>query len=146
MNLTHYRYGSPGHEFALSIGVARYVPRGVPRENWRRLGYFDVWMPLLAPSRELLAAFRKSEFDFPIFAQRYRKEMKSAEPQQVIALLAATCQVTPIRVGCFCKDDTRCHRSILVELIATAAQKLPPAAEPLRPFASPPCSMPEIED
>ena len=51
----------------------------------------------------------------------YRKEMAEPEPQQVIASLARLAQHTPLSVGCYCEDETRCNRSQLGALIRQAA-------------------------
>jgi uncharacterized protein YeaO (DUF488 family) len=34
-----------------------------------------------------------------------------------LALLAALSQTTSFSVGCYCEDETRCHRSILKALL-----------------------------
>lgn len=122
-HLCTYRYGEerkPGE--GLRIGAARYVPRGVRREDWQRKGSFDIWLPLLAPSPDLIAEFRHDHIPFAIFARRYRSEMKSRESEQVIDLLAGVSFFLPIRVGCFCEDESACHRSVLIKLIAAAAE------------------------
>jgi len=118
-----YRYGAdrrPGE--GLRIGAARFVPRGVRREDWQRKGYLDVWLPLLAPSAELVAEFRHGHIPFATFARRYRSEMKSRESSQVIEMLAAVSLFQPISAGCYCEDESVCHRSVLVKLIASAAE------------------------
>jgi uncharacterized protein YeaO (DUF488 family) len=122
--LTTYRYGSPrSRDELLRIGAARQVPRGVPREDWQRLGYFDVWMPLLAPSAELRKEYRGGALPFEEFAHRYRKEMTKRESRQVIELLAAMLPFQPISVGCYCEDESLCHRSVLRALIEEEARE-----------------------
>ncbi len=121
--VTLYRYGAPrSRDELVRIGVARQVPRGVKREDWQRLGYFDVHLPLLAPSAPLIKAFRGGEIPFETFEQRYRKEMKAREPRQVIELLAAMVAFEPVSLGCFCEDETRCHRTLLRTLIEETAR------------------------
>ncbi len=146
MSASTYRYGQSRQHGGLRIGVTRHVPRGVPRCEYSARGYFDVWFPTLAPSAALLADLRHGRVAFAVFARRYRAEMRRPEPRQAIQLLAAVGRAQPISLGCFCDDENRCHRAILKQLIDEAEGALPPLeARPAR-FASPACSMPEIED
>lgn len=117
--VTSYRYGSPRKPGeGLRIGSARHLPRGVKRIDWQRGNYFDTWLPLVAPTADLVAAFKREEIDFGTFARRYRAQMKAPEARHVIDLLAAVARRQPISVGCFCEDESLCHRSILRGLIA----------------------------
>jgi uncharacterized protein YeaO (DUF488 family) len=115
----------------LRIGTVRFPPRGVPKDEYQERNLFDVWLPVIAPSRELLRAFHDSGMTFPRFAERYRREMSKTAPRQVIKLLAEMAKATPISVGCHCADESRCHRSILGELIREAA-----GLSPLAPLAN----------
>jgi uncharacterized protein YeaO (DUF488 family) len=121
--LITYRYGSPrSRNELLRVGAAGQVPRGVHKEDWQRLGYFDVWMPLLAPSAELRKEYRGGKLSFEEFSCRYRKEMTRRESRQVIELLAAMLPFHPISIGCYCEDEALCHRSILRTLIEEEAK------------------------
>ncbi len=146
MQLDTYRYAETRRSGALRVGVTHFLPRGVRKQDYSRRDYFDVWLPLLSPSRDLLQAIHAEEITWAQFIRRYRAEMKRAEPRQVIRLVAAWAQRHPVSLGCFCADPAHCHRTILQQLVVAAAAELPPApAVPAR-FASPACSMPEIED
>jgi uncharacterized protein YeaO (DUF488 family) len=135
LRLTTYRLGAPRTKSeGLRLGTTRYLPRGIPKSDYARGGYFDVWLPLLAPSRELLAWYRdddRSAKEFfrryrnsaKEFFRRYRKEMSATDPRQTIALLAELAKRTPLAVGCYCEDETRCHRTALATLIREAAAK-----------------------
>jgi uncharacterized protein YeaO (DUF488 family) len=46
--------------------------------------------------------------------------MENMEPRQVIKLLAEITKRTPITICCYCEDEHRCHRSVLIELIRRA--------------------------
>ena len=146
--LNTYRYGSPrSKDEGLRIGSARQVPRGVRREDWRRKNYFDLWVPLVAPSLELVAEYRHEKISFQEFARRYQSEMKSPASRQAIQLLAIMMHYTPISLGCFCEDETRCHRSVLKKLVAAAAEspdlsfvRKAPATQRTGEFSSPACS------
>ena len=90
----------------LRIGAVRFVPRRKPKGSM-----FDVWLPELAPSKELL-----SERPYPL--RRYRAEMrKSVASMRLIALLAALSHETNLTIGCYCPDEESCHRSVLRELL-----------------------------
>jgi uncharacterized protein YeaO (DUF488 family) len=43
---------SPGE--GLRLGTVRRPPRGVPKSDFARLDYYDVWFPNLAPSATLV--------------------------------------------------------------------------------------------
>jgi uncharacterized protein YeaO (DUF488 family) len=87
--VTAYRYGSPRrHGEGLRIGSARHLPRGVKRTEWQHGNYFDTWLPLVAPTAELVTAFKHEQIDFRTFASRYRTQMKTPEARHVIDLLA----------------------------------------------------------
>lgn len=105
----------------LRIGTTRYLPRGVSKADYAALDYFDVYLPILAPSRDLLKWYRASEPSVQEFYRRYRREMKATDARQTIALLREVSLRTPIAVGCFCEDETRCHRTALAQLIASEA-------------------------
>lgn len=104
----------------LRIGTVRYLPRGVKTGDLARLGYFDVWLPILAPSRALLTQYKNSAMTDRTFFRRYRNEMKATDPRQVIRLLASLARHTPISICCYCEDEARCHRTVLAELILQA--------------------------
>ena len=122
IRLSTYRLGTAREEGeGLRVGTTRFLPRGVPKAEYARRGYFDVWLPLLAPSRELLAWYRDAERPVESFYRRYRKEMTATDPRQAILLLAEVTRRTPVAVGCYCEDESRCHRTALAGLIREAA-------------------------
>lgn len=123
------RLGSPRHpDEGLRIGTVRRPPRGVPRTDYARLDWFDVWFPTLAPSAEAmkLGQAAQTEADWDAFARRYRREMQAPEAAHALALLAAMSRLNALSVGCYCEDARRCHRSLLRDLlVAQGAQVLP---------------------
>jgi uncharacterized protein YeaO (DUF488 family) len=146
MSVHHYRYGEPPARPGLRIGVTRHLPRGVPKAEYATRGYFDVWLPLLAPSRELVSAYRDDRVTRAQFARRYRAELANPAARQAIRLLAAMAVHQPVHLGCFCADAGHCHRTLLQDLITAAAAELPPGTGAGATYASPACSMPEIVD
>ena len=118
LQLQSVRLGTPRKpDEGLRIGTVRYLPRGVRKKDLSQLNFFDVWLPVLAPSRSLLAEFRRSGIPTNTFFRRYRAEMKQPECQQLIQLLAKIASRTPLSIGCYCEHESRCHRSVLFRLI-----------------------------
>lgn len=107
----------------MRIGATRQVHRGIKSEDWQRKNYFDLWMPLLSPSAKLLEQHLHQGLPFNVFARRYRMEMKRRESWQVIELLATVSLFQSIGLGCFCEDEARCHRSVLLALVRDEAEK-----------------------
>ncbi len=119
--------GSPriSHE-GLRIGTVRRPPRGVPKSEFASRNYYDVWLPNLAPSEELLKAARsaKDEKAWRSFIKRYRSEMSRSENSRVLDLLAALSHQTNFSVGCYCNDEQHCHRSVLRQLLTERGASL----------------------
>ena len=114
------RLGSPRLEGeGLRIGTVRRPPRGVPKAEHSKRNFYDVWLPNLAPSEELLKLGRAvdEEKHWRTFARKYRAEMNQAEKRRLLDLLAAMSRQTNFSVGCYCADESRCHRSLLRELL-----------------------------
>lgn len=109
---------SPGE--GLRIGTVRRPPRGVPKADYARRDFYDVWLPNLAPSETLLkssAATPKDAAQWRRFERAYRKEMAVPEISRVLDTLAALSHHGDFSVGCYCLDAARCHRSILEDLL-----------------------------
>jgi len=115
---------SPGE--GLRVGTVRRPPRGVPKAEYASRDLYDVWLPELAPSEELLKRARPAEDErsWRSFARRYRAEMKQPERRHLLDLLAALSRQTELAVGCYCADERRCHRSILRELLAERGARI----------------------
>jgi uncharacterized protein YeaO (DUF488 family) len=103
----------------LRIGTVRRPPRGVPKSKFSEQNWYDVWFPNLAPSVETMKMAQKAETpaQWKAFDRRYRAEMKAPGPKHDLALLAALSHHTNFSVGCYCEDESHCHRSILRELL-----------------------------
>jgi len=115
------RLGAPrARREGLRIGTVRRPPRGVPKKDFARRDYYDVWLPDLSPSQPLVSFALKARDDrsWRTFERRYRAEMKKAEPSRLLDLLAALSHQTNFSVGCYCETEQRCHRSILRKLLA----------------------------
>src|SRR4249919_33594 len=103
----------------LRLGTVRRPPRAVPKSKFSSGNWYDVWFPTLAPSIATLKLGRgaKTDADWQQFSKRYRVEMAKADAAHAIALLAALSHTANFSVGCYCEDESRCHRSILRGLL-----------------------------
>jgi uncharacterized protein YeaO (DUF488 family) len=122
------RLGTPRHEGeGVRLGTVRRPPRGVKKEDFGQRDYFDVWVPELAPSAPLVSLAVGEPFTarrWATFARRYRAEMRKPAAQRLIALLAALSAGQDFSVGCYCEDESRCHRSVLRDLLGKAGATL----------------------
>lgn len=119
--------GSPRKEGeGLRIGTVRRPPRGVPKAEFAARDFYDVWLPNLSPSPELMKEGRAAQDDaaWSAFKKKFRAEMNGAEPSKVLDLLAALSHQTNVSMGCYCEDEARCHRSVLRELLAERGASL----------------------
>jgi uncharacterized protein YeaO (DUF488 family) len=104
----------------LRLGTVRRPPRGVPKTEFAKRDFYDVWLPSLAPSQPLVAMALRANGDrsWKEFERKYRAEMKRPDAARLLDLLAALSHETNFAVGCYCEDERRCHRSILRTLLA----------------------------
>jgi uncharacterized protein YeaO (DUF488 family) len=107
----------------LRIGTVRRPPRGVPKSEYSKRNLYDVWLPNLAPSEALLTAARAAlagddDRGWKLFVRRYRAEMKTPENRALLDTLAALSHTADFSVGCYCVEESRCHRSVLRALLA----------------------------
>ena len=110
----------------LRIGTVRRPPRGVAKSKFSSGNWYDVWFPNLAPTPATvkLALSAKSERQWALFVKRYRAEMASPENSRVLDLLAALSHGAQFSVGCYCEVESRCHRSVLRQLLLDRGAKI----------------------
>ena len=110
----------------LRIGTVRRPPRGVPKSEFSSGNWYDVWLPNLAPSADTvkLALGAGSQREWRVFVRRYRAEMANPENRRILDLLAALSHRSNFSMGCYCEDESRCHRSILRELLLDRRAKV----------------------
>ena len=108
------------------IGTVRRPPRGVPKAAFSSGNWYDVWLPNLAPSPETvkLGLASESEIQWRAFVRRYRAEMAQPENSRVLDVLAALSHGANFSVGCYCEDVSRCHRSVLRQLLLDRRAKV----------------------
>lgn len=114
------RLGTPRAEGeGTRIGTVRRPPRGVPKAEFASRDWYDVWFPNLAPSLETMkfAQAATTPAEWAAFVKKYRAEMGSPENRHAIQLLATLSRQSNFSVGCYCAEESHCHRSVLKELL-----------------------------
>jgi len=127
LQLSTFQVGTPATPAqGLRVGVTRFPPRGVPKDRWAADGYFDVWLPVLAPSAKLVAEIKKKQNGpFAAFQKeldKYERELLSTSTgRQTVEFVAQIAARIPISIGCACADESRCHRSRLLKILKAHA-------------------------
>jgi uncharacterized protein YeaO (DUF488 family) len=127
MSIRIVRLGTPrAKDEGLRIGTVRRPPRGVPKSKFASQNWYDVWFPNLAPSLPImkLALSAETPAQWSKFIKKYRAEMAAPENSHAIELLAALSHRTNFSVGCYCEDESHCHRSELRKLLAEKGARL----------------------
>ncbi|WP_297832971.1 DUF488 family protein [Thermomonas sp.] len=110
----------------LRVGTVRRPPRGVPKDQFAKRDFYDVWLPTVAPSQETMdiAHGATTPAHWASFFRHYRAEMKRPDAQHAIALLAAMSHPVDFSVGCYCEVEEHCHRHALKELLRDAGAEI----------------------
>jgi uncharacterized protein YeaO (DUF488 family) len=128
MTIRIVRLGAPRDTAeGIRLGTVRRLPRGVRKEEYASRNYFDLWLPDLAPTTPLLSWAQTGPLTpkrWETFARRYRGEMAKPGPRRLIALLAALSFQADFAVGCYCEEESRCHRSLLRGLLVEAGARM----------------------
>jgi uncharacterized protein YeaO (DUF488 family) len=127
MAISIVQLGGPrGPGEGLRIGTVRRPPRGVPKTQWARRNYYDVWLPMLAPSDALVKLGQAAQTDaqWKTFKRRYTAEMKDPDKARLLDTLAALSHHASFSVGCYCDDEARCHRSVLRQLLTERGARI----------------------
>jgi uncharacterized protein YeaO (DUF488 family) len=121
------RLGTPrSPNEGLRVGTVRRPPRGVPKTEFASQDWYDVWYPNLAPSLETMKLGQavKSDRDWAVFSKKYRAEMNEADASRSLDLLAALSHQANFAMGCYCENEARCHRSLLLGLLKERGAKV----------------------
>ncbi len=102
---------SPGDGYRLL--VMRRWPRGIRKDA------VDAWQKGLAPSEPLRKAYLHEDLAWDEFARAYLDEMTLS--LDVLLKETRRAQEMTVTLLCSCHDETRCHRSLLKELMETVA-------------------------
>ncbi|HEY2163329.1 MAG TPA: DUF488 family protein [Gemmatimonadaceae bacterium] len=120
MAITILRLGAPrSADDGIRLGTVRRPPRGVPKSEFATRDFYDVWLPALSPSQELVTFARKSRDvrSWKAFERKFRAEMREPDVSRLLDFLAALSHQTNVSLGCYCESEDRCHRSILRALL-----------------------------
>lgn len=122
------RLGEPrASDEGLRLGTVRRPPRGVRKEDFAKRDFYDVWLPELAASAPLVSwALSEPWTDarWRRYERAYRREMREPAARHLLEVLAALSRQTSFSVGCYCEVESRCHRSILRELLVDAGAEV----------------------
>ena len=127
MSVRIVRLGTPrATGEGVRLGTVRRPPRGVRKQDFARLDWYDVWFPLLAPSAATLALglAANTERQWAAFVRQYRREMAAPDASQALDVLAALSRGAHVSVGCYCENESRCHRSQLRALLVERGAEL----------------------
>lgn len=127
MSVRIVRLGTPrNHDEGVRLGTVRRPPRGVPKKDFARLDWYDVWFPVLAPSVATmkLGLAADSGRQWAAFSRKYRAEMRAPAASQSLDVLAALSHHANFSVGCYCENESRCHRTLLRQLLVEREAKL----------------------
>ena len=131
MTLRIVRLGSPrAADEGPRIGSVRRPPRGVPKSEFARQDWYDVWYPNLAPSVETMKLGQQAEDEraWAAFERSFRREMAAPDAARSLDLLALLSQSASFSLGCYCADESRCHRGILRALLSERGARIEPPA------------------
>lgn len=120
MPISIVKLGSPRNAGeGLRLGTVRRPPRGVPKTQWAKLNYYDLWFPLLSPSQALVTLALQAQDDaaWRMFERKFIAEMNKPDAARVLDLLAALSHTANFAIGCYCEREDRCHRSVLRKLL-----------------------------
>ncbi|HVJ33455.1 MAG TPA: DUF488 family protein [Terriglobia bacterium] len=123
MALRIVQLGKPRHkDEGLRLGTVRRPPRGVPKAEFAKRDYYDVWLPQLSPSPDLVKQALAAQADddakgWAAFTRHFRTEMSEGDAARLLDMLAALSHQTNFSLGCYCEDERHCHRSMLRELL-----------------------------
>ncbi|MGH7681328.1 MAG: DUF488 domain-containing protein [Candidatus Eiseniibacteriota bacterium] len=127
MAISVVQLGSPRRPGeGLRLGTVRRPPRGIPKTEFAKRNFYDVWLPALAPSAGLVALAQGAmdSKSWAAFERKYRAEMGKPDPARLLDLLAALSHDAAFSVGCYCESEERCHRSVLRKLLVERGAKI----------------------
>jgi uncharacterized protein YeaO (DUF488 family) len=115
------RLGTPRlADEGIRVGTVRRPPRGVKKTDYAAQNWYDVWLPDVAPSPELMKQGQavETEAQWEAFAKKYRRELAAPEKARALQLLAAFSATSDFSIGCYCEDRNRCHINVLSKVLA----------------------------
>lgn len=134
MPITILRLGTPRHKNeGPRIGTVRRPPRGVPKSEFAKRDFYDVWFPNLSPSDELFKTAKEitDEKSWKSFRKKFISEMSQPDSARTLDVFAALSHHSNFSMGCYCEHEERCHRSILKELLVQRGAKVAGSLQPV---------------
>jgi uncharacterized protein YeaO (DUF488 family) len=118
-------YSRAAENDGLRILATRFRGRGMSAN------LYDVWMPSLGPSEQLLKSVQAGNITWAAFARDFRKELfldapidarnrtiKNHGQKSTLRLIKAMAREGNVTLMCHCDEDAKqCHRHILHQLI-----------------------------
>ena len=118
-------YSRAAENDGLRILAARFRGRGMSAN------LYDVWMPSLGPSEQLLRAVQGGQVTWAAFSRDFKKELfldapvdsrnrtiKNHGQKSTLRLIKAMAREGNVTLMCHCDEDAQeCHRHILRELV-----------------------------
>ena len=106
-------YEPKGADDGLRLLVTRYWPRGVPK------GAVDRWLKELGTAPELIKLWKADKIEWKGFRESYVAEFSDSAKSGAFSELAEIVKgaAGAVTLLCVCKDEARCHRSILKEML-----------------------------
>ena len=112
----------------LRVLVARFRGHRVPKSR------YDLWLPSLGPSEELLKQFLGGEIPWSQFSREYRHELwldggadarnhtvKNHGQKGLLRMLKYLARQQPVTLLCHCAEDEKhCHRHLLRQTLLGA--------------------------
>lgn len=77
---------------------------------------FDIWIPTLAPSTELLNEYHKKKINWDEFEKRFRKEVLLKE-KKYLNLILYIAKKNIVTLLCWEETAEKCHRRLVAERI-----------------------------
>jgi uncharacterized protein YeaO (DUF488 family) len=110
----------------LRIGTVRRPPRGVPKSQFASRNYYDIWLPMLSPTPTLVHQAQSAQGlkAWRAFCREFKREMSGPDAARLLDLLAALSGGANFSMGCYCEDESRCHRSVLRQLLVDRGAKV----------------------
>ena len=87
MAISIVRLGSPrSADEGPRLGTVRRPPRGVPKSEFAKQNFYDVWLPTLSPSAELIKATHvlDDHTHWNTFARRFASELKQPDASHLL--------------------------------------------------------------
>lgn len=112
----------------LRVLVARFRGRGLPKSR------YDLWLPSLGPSEDLLHGFLGGKVTWAKFSKEYQQELWADGPvdeknktsknhgqKGLLRLLRFVSQQQPVTLLCHCdEDEAHCHRHLLQKILLSS--------------------------